>query len=261
VSAQAAKPKNRIERLIPKNGRFLVAMMVGAPADRARELRDKLAESRGILVQYHVEYAHGGGMRGGFKTIPKDVDLVLAVISQSSHALSEKAEKLARRVTTEEGRSIPTVRVSHKWTILCRNLYQRFRIGMCEPLPLHVTSTAYFRKPAEVEPDMPITEEMEAALAPPPPPEAFEPVGPSIAQIRAAEMELRHKFMRLDTLALIRELQARLPLAGMKSILISPTDVSYDTHPTTSPKAPTEPRAALSVVGEVASARIAGTVQ
>lgn len=251
------RPRNAGERLIPKNGRYLVALLVGSPADRARELRDKLAADRGILVQYHVEYTHGHASRTHFKTIPADVDLVLVVITQTSHDLTAKAVALARRAETLEGRSIPVVRVSHKWTTLCNNLTTRFRIMKSAPLPLNVTSVAYFRKPPEsvisgatpapkVEIPAPAVSVVPAAPAAPP---VAPAAAPSPADVLAAEMELRRKFLRTDTLALIRELQARLPLAGVRSILISQGDVSFDTAPVSSPKAPTEPRPGLALVG------------
>lgn len=271
----------KVEHLTPKNGRFLVAMLVGAPADRAREIRDKLAAERGILAQYHLDYESTRDF--AMPRIPADVDLILLITSQLGHAKEERVLKLRHRYEREhDGARVPVVRVTHKWSRISTSLYVRFGIKRCEPLPLAVTSTAYFRAPPKraIEPEVaaapasvvsaptppiefPAKPAATLAVAPPPAPEPAAAVT-ALADDAAravAEGDLRRKFLRMDTLALLRELQARIPLVGARSILISATDVSFDFVPVASRSAPTEPRNGLGVIGaEIVGARIAGAV-
>jgi hypothetical protein len=212
ATTQSKAPKSykaNAKRLTPKNGRFLVCLMAGAPADRARELRDILAERRGVLVKYHRDYEHDRAFQ---RPIPKDVDFVIVVKSQMGHAIEGLTVKAGKTA------GIPVVRTSHKFTALDMALRTRFDIQKAPPLPLEVSSTAYLR----------VADEPAQVIELPPEPVAAAPV-PEPAPLD----ELRRAVMEKDTLVLIRELQARLPSLGATALLIEPTRVEFQTEPPT----------------------------
>lgn len=209
--------KHAGETIVPKNGRYIVAMLVGGPADRAREIRDTLADKRGILCQYHLDYEKDKAF--DVAKIPDDVDLVIILRTQLGHSKEAKFLTAVSRYRRENGTPVPVIRTSHKFSVMDNALRQRFGIGKTERLPENVISTAYFKKPREevkVEPE-PATK---IEFTPPPPPPVI--TSPS-------EDEIRAKFLTMDTLALFREVQLRLHSTGMGPVLISAQEITIST--------------------------------
>lgn len=247
-------PTNRKHHLAPKNGRYLVAMMVGAPADRARELRDRLAESRGMLVQYHLDYEKEKVF--GIEQIPESVDLVIYIKSQLGHSKEARVDKAVTRWLREHGgKKIPVIKTTHKWASLDQALRVRFGIGATEPLPLEVTSTAYFKPPKaavleEAKADKAMDDKLAAAhhalmtpqplvIAPPATPVATTSGPPMLeftAEVTGDTATLLSKIPldfpddapmkpSYETLQLIIHLQARMQKEGIQA-MISPNEIT-----------------------------------
>lgn len=279
-----------VTTLVPKNGRYLVAMLVGAFPDRARELRDGLAKHRGIYVQHHIDPQRGPRALK-MARLPEDVDLAIVILSQQDDGLSNRFKMLLERYRIQHGTELPVIRCEHKWTALSVQLQNRYGISQCPPLPDDLLRAPYFKAPherpkreeelriplakmarfKEPEPEPRLDPKVYLPPAPPPPPAPLpppavveevkvaeppapalvvpEPVAPSPAPDPVqAEQDLRRRFLRTDTLALIRELQARMPLAGIKSMLVTATDIQMEMAPIQSLKSPAEERSPLSAV-------------
>lgn len=235
--------QKHVMHLVPKNGRYLVGMMVGGPADRARELRDRLAESRGILIQYHLDYEKAKAF--GIDRLPEDIDFILYIKSQMGHANESQFNKaITKWVREHGGTKIPLIKTSHKWVNIDMALRKRFAIGVRDPLPLEVISTAYFRTPkaAVIEaPKAPVVEAPKVPVAAPilttkqPEPVIIrpEPVVPNIVGDTAtilrqiplefpADAPMKPSY---ETLQLIIHLQARMQNEGIQA-MISPNEIT-----------------------------------
>jgi hypothetical protein len=189
------RPKQNLK---PKNGKYLVALIAGAPADRARELRDFLASRRGILAQYHWDYEKPNQ----FGRVPEDVDVVFIIKSQLGHSLE------GRVVGSCESQGIPYIRTIHKWTIFDSAVRQRLddETWGKKSLPPEISSTAYFKEPkCEV-------------------PREAEP--PKYVRELPAEDKLAKLFAQKDTMSLIMELQGRMVALGVDSLLLTQTEVT-----------------------------------
>lgn len=258
-----------MQQLTPKNGKYLVAMMVGGFPDRARELRDGLAKHRGIFVQHHVDPQRTSGFLKAPR-LPEDVDLVLMIKSQMDDAQKRRLDALLERYEREHGVALPVVMTEHKWTAISQHLQARFGISQSPPLPDELLFSPYFKAPHEHEqrraeelrvplaamarireskpepeprldprvkiqraPEPPAPPVAEAPPLPPPAPEPVAPVPPPAAGPDPVQVEqgLRREYLQTDTLALIRELQARLPLTGIRSIQISADKVTVEMAP------------------------------
>lgn len=230
------------------NGKYPVALMAGAPADRAREIRDKLAKERGILVRYHLDYEKGMGI----DRLPDDVDFVLIIKSQLGHSAEAQVRNAIIRSQRERKIVIPFIRTQHKWTRLDGILRVRFSDYGKKALPLEVTSTAYFQKVKE-----------ETAHEPEPPktirtPEVVKVPDREIAEIlRDANAAAdRAAWAGFDTVTLVRELQARMISLGATSLLVTPTSIEFGTTqapPRTLAEIPARPAATNGAVNGAAN--------
>lgn len=118
-----------IHQIKPKNGKWLVALIAGAPADRARELRDKLAAARGILAKHHWDYERKSNFSGD---VPAEVDLVLIIKSQIGHSNQDRVLLACKKA------HVPFVRTTHKWISIDHILRIRFAISKVDPLPIEI---------------------------------------------------------------------------------------------------------------------------
>ena len=180
-------------QLTPKNSRHLIVLLAGGPADRAREIKQALADRRGVDAKYHWDYERPHEFS---RPIPQDVDLVILLKTMISHPLHDLVMRAAKKA------GVPVVRTSHKWGVMDLALRQRFRITKLPPLPANPVVTP----------------------APEPPPLSKTPQ-------QTTEAELRQAQLKKDTLVLIREIQARLPSLGVTSVLIDLTQVTMATAP------------------------------
>lgn len=226
MSPAAKAPK--VPSIKPRNGRYLVALMAGAPADRARELRDRMAKTRGILVQYHLDYEKPAEFK--ITHIPEDVDLVIIIKSQLGHSNEAHVLAAVDRWDREHpgGQSMPLIKTTHKWANIDQLLHKRFGIAKTASLPLSVTSTAYFKPPkAEPMPTPTPPPAVPPSLTPPqaPPEPMVERRRPPTAE------ELQVRFLHQDTMALVLELRARMAMIGVNNMLISPEEIVFNTNP------------------------------
>jgi hypothetical protein len=203
----------------PKNGSYMVILLAGGPADRARELRNAFAEKRGALVKYHLDYDR---VREFQRAIPPDVDLVIVVKTMIGHPAHSLVIASCRKA------GVPIVRTTHKWTNINTTLHYHFGPlpGAVRPLPLNITSVAYLRNP-EGDPQPEVKPAPEAARVVQQIAQAVNP------EIERAERDLRRARLdmaRKDTVTLIRELQARLAQIGPEaSCLIDQREVTFYT--------------------------------
>lgn len=139
--------------VVPKNGKFIVAMMVGGPADIYKEIRDRLNEKMGIHMPYHVEYQKVRQFQNA--AIKKDVDVVVFIKSQIGHAFGEiLTDKL-------KGTGVRLIRTQHKWSTMSSIL--KFHIDQREP----VTEKELFEaKKAGRSQEKPWTRELELVPQP-----------------------------------------------------------------------------------------------
>lgn len=222
-------PRNVVP-LPKRNGRYPVMLLAGGPADRARELRDRLGSTRGILIRYHLDYDRVFRI----DRIPDDVDLILLLKSMCSHSNEAVLRDAIDRSARERKEPIPFIRAVHKFTHIDSAIRGRFSgYGKAE-LPLEVMSTAYFQKiheaPEEKEPEPPKYTRTIVPIAKP----EVVPAAPShLASLLADANEAaeRTKWLRFDTATMLRELQSRMVALGMHSALITPTSIEFGTSP------------------------------
>lgn len=200
----------------PRNGKWVVAMLAGGPADRARELRDKLAKDRGILVRYHLDYDKQNDFQ--IDRIPDDVDFVIIIKSQLGHANEHNVRTAIKRSERERGTRIAWMRTTHKWASMTQGLWMR-GLKTADPLPLAVSSTEYFGKVR-----------LDAPAAEPEPPKYVRAATPAPEPGPALYHSALADYSRFDTLALLRELQARLDTLGTHSIMITALSIEFGTE-------------------------------
>lgn len=99
MHARKQTSNHRYNSLTKKNGQYYVVMLAGGPKDIAREIRGRLARTRGIYVKYHLEYYKKTGWH---EPIPKDVDFIIQLRDLMGHSpedlLWANAEKAGVRI-------------------------------------------------------------------------------------------------------------------------------------------------------------------
>lgn len=220
-----ASHNKKVQQLFPKpkNGRWFVVLMVGAPSDRARELRDRLAQTRGILVQYHFDYEKPNQFK--IHRIPECVDFVIFIKSQLGHPPEARVLNAIKAWPREHGgEKMPYIKTSHKWSNLDQVLRSRFNLSKAEPLPIEVTSTAYFKAPKEwtEEPVVETVQETVVEAAPVKTPEVVIdlPVSASHRQVSAETvalaLQLQKRLIDENFIAMISPTELTLSYAGAK---------------------------------------------
>jgi hypothetical protein len=200
--------------LQPKNGRWLVALIAGAPADRARELRDKLSGIRGILAKHHWDYEKKHDFQG---SIPTDVDFVLIIKSQLGHANEDRVVAACQRA------GVPFIRTSHKWVNIDQNLRLKFGIHKAEPLPLSIRSFTPFLEPVLSEPAEPTVEAIRPYVPPP------QPAGPITIRVENAHIYNNPSAMS-KLMALVTAVHQHIGDTDVTQIVITPTGFHVDTE-------------------------------
>lgn len=193
----------------PKNGQYHVALLVGGPADIARELRERLARERGVLVKYHMEWKRPRAFQSPIK---RDVDVVIILTDMLGHP----DEALV--VKTAKSAGVPFIRTQRKWATLGSALSAR-GIGPSNALvPPQVTEAPVVElDEPEPEPQLSIVEA--PVVEPEPTTAATEPVSNDEREL-AAEMlaELGNDARLLAGIRLVRKL---MKAAGMRQLTIA----------------------------------------
>lgn len=218
--------------LVPRNGKWFVALIVGCPADRYRDVRRHLAEKFGISAPYHVE--DKDAPRSSSLAISPDVDFALIMGDFIGH----DGQTVIRRALRNAG--LPAFFADSRTSKLSQVIY-RYRLHG-RALPLEVQTSLIHRgtglTPTEVTQPLPV---VPSATIPdqtslPLTPESQSATIAHVDPVDAPEIILTSKALQYVTL-FAHEIRLRLKEAGLKTVMIAADDVSMefasDTHTTT----------------------------
>lgn len=199
----------------PEKG-FYIVLLAGGPRDRAREIRDRLAQSRDIFVKYHWEYDKDTQWN---RAIPNDVDFIIGLKDFMSHAQFDKLKRAAKIY------NVKYILTQHKMSTMTAALHN-YGIKKSEGIPVDLrSSVAYFNdeeptwkresveNPAETA-GIPNTNKVNIFISPIPVP-------------KGATLETRIGTPSAETMILIAALQRKAQDDNL-SIIVTPQSVAIE---------------------------------
>lgn len=210
----------------PKNGQWFVAMIVGCPEDRYRDVRRNLAEKAGIAAPYHIE--DKDAKRSADMHPSADVDFALIMADFIGH----QGALITRAALRKAG--VPAMLADSRWSKL-RNVLYRFNLNGRE-LPLAVQTslinrgTGFGPTPIHSEPT-PALHAVQEPIPDPGCPPWREP--PDMPPASATEDIVETGVLRTPKAAqfvalFAQEIRLRMAEAGLKTVMISAEDVALE---------------------------------
>jgi hypothetical protein len=195
----------------PKNGHWRIALIVGCPADRYRDVRRTLAERAGIAAPYHIENTraeHYTRMRPS-----QDLDVAFIMTDFIGHTVAISIRKALRRA------GVPTLLAHSSWARMRTVLY-RYHLVARGVLPLAV-QTSLIERGEGFEPTIDETAE------PPQQPEPRLIVLPAVVETPPTTHLLASSDAQLVAI-FAQEIRLRLTGAGLNGVLITQTGINFD---------------------------------